>query len=357
MPIRYASGTYSTPLTLLTAMDTYLVSVLGWTQNMAPTLIAGKTVSYRAHYQKSITKNGETTTVYWNMATQGNSTENIFTTTAWIAPSANSIGMYGYCSTGYNAGSNWDAQAGIALTLTNLRGIVSFVNIPAAGSGLAYNFYGNQYGDFYITTQYNPASNMRQFMTCGILEKAGYGTWAGGTFYGASLSLIEYSTSISNFGGQQVVNECIPGLHYASNGSACMIYGTVDGVTGWITIPIQPSHIVVGGYANYTTNRVGRSNLVGSPIDPNNLPQSGAMEGVFGAYGIEGSIASPSGIIYGQDIEFYVLRASGRVSPLGLLPLIKLCQAMMSYGLPWHYQAIDSSWQLENNVMISLVDA
>ena len=56
MSIRYASGTYTTPLDLLNALDTYLVSTLGWTRNMTPTLIAGKTAGYRAHYQKTIAK-------------------------------------------------------------------------------------------------------------------------------------------------------------------------------------------------------------------------------------------------------------------------------------------------------------
>lgn len=358
MPIRYASGTYSTPLTLLTALDTYLVSVLGWTQNMAPTLIVGKTASYRAHYQRDITKNGETTTVYWNMATQGVNTDNIFTTAAWLAPSNTTVGLYGYCSTGYNAGSNWDVQAGIALALTNLRGLVSCVNTPTTGSGFAYNFYGNEHGEFYLTTQYNIASNTRQYMTCGVLEKSGYGTWAGGTFYGASLNVVDHPSSTTNtFGGQQTTYEAIPGvLNATANGASLMVYGTVDGVTGWITMPIAPANMVVGGTANFTTVRVGKSNLAGGQISPYTLPMT-TVSGAVGIYGYEGSIASPSGVIFGQEIEFYVLRASGRISPIGRLPLIKLCQAVMTYGLPWHYQATDGSWQLENNLMLSLIDA
>ena len=358
MPIRYTSGTYSTPLTLLTALDTYLVSTLGWTQNMAPTLIAGKSISYRAHYQKNITKNGETVTVYWNMATQGNASENIFTTTSWQTSSTNTIGLYGYCSTGYNAGSAWDGQAGLALALTSLKGMISCVNCPASGSGYAYNFYGNQFGDFYLTTQYTIPSNFRQYMTCGLLEKAGYGVWSGGTYYGASLNVSD-AASLGIFGGQQTSYESIPGLA-TSNSAHCptlMVYGTVDGVTGWITIPVNYGDQVVGGTPNYTTARTGQSGIgYGSALGPSTLPMYYTIA-LPGVYPYEGSIASPSGIIFGQQIELCVVRTSGRRSPIGIIPLIQFCQALYTYGLPWHYQAADASWQLENNLMISLVNA
>jgi hypothetical protein len=356
MSIRYASGTYTTPLDLLNALDTYLVSTLGWTRNMTPTLIAGKTAGYRAHYQKTIAKNSESTVVYLNLASAGSTSENIYTTPAWLS-AANQIGVHCYCSTGYNSSNAWDQQPGIATILSTLVGAIAFIQLQSTGSALPYNFHGDAYGDWYISVTAQSSVYRNQYLTCGIIDKSGHGVWTGGTYYGGSINVCQAATVLSySYVGLASNYEMIPGA--ISFGSVCpslMILGTVDSVTDWITISANYQYYTPT--ASFTTSIAGVSNVdlgggpdcsVSAAIYTRILPQICTL---FNA------VNNPSGIISGQRIQFGVKRTSGKYSPLGYLPLVKLCSAVWHYGIPYGYTAGDGSWRLENMLMLDLINA
>lgn len=324
MTARYSSGTYDNPIALLTALDAFLVDVIGWTRNMGPTAVSGKS-GRRAHYQKTITKNGVSRTVYWNLWASGAS-EVQGTSSAETPNGANYIGLYSYPSTGYDAGLAWDRQPGYPVSQTSI-GLFPFSYLELAPSvAPRYAFFGSAAGDVYAIFEKTSGAGLCGFVAAGVMDKQGAGAYAGGEFAGAA-KLPGTASWVSYNAIYELPFYSFAYVSYAN--TTIFIRATVDDVTDWVTV--QAVHSVSDNLATKTAHLgVGNIGFIdsqhGEPFTKNIPCVNIACQG----------LSSVSGLTLSRELQVAVFRPSkGKFSLLGSLPLVSWCPIVLQDGLPW----------------------
>lgn len=321
MTARYSSGTYANPLALLTALDAYLVDVIGWTRNMGPTAVSGKS-GRRAHYQKIITKNGVSRTVYWNLWATGAS-EVQGTSSAETPSGASYTGLYSYPSTGFDAGLAWDRQPGYPVSQTSI-GLFPFCLMELAPAvAPRYAFFGSAAGDAYIVVEKTSGTGYCGFVAAGVLDKRGAGMYEGGEFAGA--------TKVPGTSGTVSTNSNfeIPFYSITAANTTIFVRATVDGSADWATV--QAMHSTAADLAT-KTSLLGVGNigfLDAQHPDPvtKSIPCANiACQG----------LSSVNGVTLPRELQVAVWRsAKGKFSLLGTMPLISWCPIVVQDGLPW----------------------
>ncbi|MFA5380236.1 MAG: hypothetical protein WC455_31025 [Dehalococcoidia bacterium] len=318
MSIRYATGTYQTPSALLTAIDTHIVDVLGWTRNMGPTLVAGKS-GRRAHYQKTITKDGVARTVYWNLLAPG-ATE----VQGTLSSETNKLGFFSYPSTGYDAGLAWDRQPGYPVASTGGLGLFPASTIELApASPLNFIIAGNAYGDVYVVFAITNGSN--RSISAGVLNKSSCGPYDGGEFAGAACFAMSANWASNN------LMETPFGFYTVSGnyGAGFLVRATVDGVTNWVTI--QNEFNSTDTAATTPIRGTGNVGCVKSYASAENWPSPALLSVSY----VHPSISVINGIIMHRDIQCAVMRTTSRFSMLGNVPLIAWSSIVVNNGIPW----------------------
>jgi hypothetical protein len=315
MTIRYTSGTYATPQALLDAIDTHVVTVLGWTRNMGPTLVAGKS-GKRAHYQKTITKDGVARTVYWNLLAPGAAEVQ-----GTSSSETSQFGIYSYPSTGYDVGLAWDRQPGYPIASSGGLGLFPASTIELAPStAQPYVISGNIYGDVYIVFKTSTGLNLS--LSAGVLDKTSCGAYEGGEFAGAA------SIAGNSYWSQYNFQETPFGAYNANFGAGFLVRCTVDGITDWVTVM---NRFATTGDTTYTTQLRGIGN-VGSPYTNPTLYPAPSIPNV--SYRSP-AISYVNGVITHRQLQCAVMRTSTRFSVLGDVPLVTWAPIVFMNGITW----------------------
>lgn len=323
MTARYTSGTYTSPINLLSSLDTYLVDVIGWTRNMGPTAQSGKQ-GRRAHYQKVITKNGVTRTVYWNLWAAGAS-EVQGTSSSETPTGTTYIGLYSYPSTGYDAGLTWDRQPGYPVSQTSLGLFPYCPTELAPTTPPRYVFFGNLYGDVYCLIEKTVDTGTCSSIYAGVLNKSGAGAYLGGEFAGAS-RIPGSNVDSTGTGDAPFSQITTPG--YAN--TSLFIRAQVDAVTDWVSVQWRhaPAEILSTKTALIGVGNVGHQYPIYN-VEPNtkNIPHVNLSCQ---------SVSAINGVTLPREMQVAVWRSTkGKFSLLGSMPLASWCPIVFQDGLPW----------------------
>lgn len=180
---KYLFTTYTSAYDALIKIDAWLVNVMGYTQNLAPTADTVKYAGYKAHYQFTFLT-GEN--IYLNFHTDTAASKCYMTT-----------------SRAYSSSNAWNAQVGTAKLLSNDI-IYGSVNIPTSTSNNALYLFGDAAGNCQIFIQRGNDIATGDLLQWGLLDKSGFGTWVGGCYFdswmikGTSLSSDNASPLIVN---------------------------------------------------------------------------------------------------------------------------------------------------------------
>lgn len=337
---KFLHGTFTSPTDLLNQLDSFLTTTAGWTQLMAPTLVTG--VGYRAHYSRVIVKNGESTTVYWNLMamTVANALAGY-----WVS----NTGIMGYASSGYNSALAFHLQPGAGVRGNGNTLMFAMPLDLTYAPAIPFSFFSNQYGDVFVTAQQKPTATSitRYFMSVGILNKQGFGSYVGGMFYGGSVN-ISYSTAIYPYDGAvansrrhlHIGGSLNPSISYGGLQHTLAINVTADGVNRW--------YIVGGGDAGYdSTLQPGYSTYQNQSVSNIIYDNSSAYVSGYSAQSharlprINHSmpwLTDATGKISTAAIELSIFRRDNSVnrwSPVGNLPIVRYCPIVTKNGLPY----------------------
>ena len=243
--------TYGNVSDVLTALDTWLVNTMGYTRNCAPTADTTTYTGAKAHYQYTF-QTGET--IYLNFHTDTVNAKLYLTT-----------------STAYSSSLGWNTQAGTAKVLSG--GVIyGFVVLPAATvttpatSNNALYLFGDSKGNCQLFVQRGATLDIHDFMHWGLMDKSGFGTWAGGQYFGGWTMQRTDGTKFAP------TLDCASGTDENPCGA---IYMTNDSITNWAAIKtfIQPDQYHVGEPSSTigTTSSTWSSIIVGSNTTSNSL--------------------------------------------------------------------------------------
>lgn len=335
MTALHESGTYANPIALLGIIDTFLVDVLGWTRNMGPTAVAGKS-GRRAHYQRTITKHGVSHTLYWNFWASG-AAEIQGSSSSEMSNAAKFVGLYAYGSTGYDAGLAWDRQPGYPVSTSTGYGLFSYMMLPLApGSPLDYYLFGDAYGDAYFLAESAFGTDVCASLYAGVLNKEVAGSYDGGAFFGGSV--IPQSQAVV---AGATVSQCAweaplaSGLDSGYYNTTMFVWASVDGITGWVSIQIWHSTTLS---LDTKTELLGFGNFAAKNT------QYGWYRGYLqGNLGLPGasypacmSLSPISGVTLPRDFYVAVYRSSkSKASMLGSLPLVRACPIVAIEAVPF----------------------
>jgi hypothetical protein len=334
---KYLHGTFTSPTDLLNQLDVFLTGTAGWTQLMAPTLVTG--IGYRAHYSRNIVKNGETTTVYWHLMamTVSNKLANY-----WVT----NTGIVAYASTGYNSVDAFQLQPGAGARGNGYAFLYGMPFDISYSPAVPFSFFTNDSGDIFVTAQQKPTetSNARYFLSVGVLNKQGYGTYVGGMYYGGSVN-ISWSDRINTYNNYynyrrhlHIGGGC--DTSYGRYVSTILVNVTADGVNRWYGIgnadasydsTVQPGFSTHGnvGMSNVLYNN---NNAYVSSYDSNSSSRLPRV-----SYSMPW-LTDATGKISSTAIELSIFRwdnSVNRWSPIGTLPIVRFCPIVTENGLPF----------------------
>ena len=315
MTALYTSGTYTSPINLLEHIDAFIVSTLGWTRNMGPSAQSGKQ-GRRAHYQKAITKNGVTRTVYWNLWATG-AAEQQGESSSEAGYGQISGALFSYPSTGYNAGLTWDRQPGYPINQASL-GVFPYADVQLAPSTPPnFNIFGNSFGDVYVTIQKTAGINSNGFVAAGVLDKTSAGSYAGGEFAGA------VGTWVSSNGDW--LHE-IPTWQLTTSGyrnTSMFVRAPIDGSDVWVGIRDNETA------TEYDMPVYGRCNYLIALVSTYFRPVPAVTPYCP-------SLSTVSGTLVTRKFSYCAkVASSSKFAYLGDVPIISYCNAVYSGELPY----------------------
>ena len=307
---KYLFTTYTSAQDALNTIDTWLVNIMGYTRNLAPTADTVTYTGYKAHYQYSFVT-GET--IYLNFHTD----------------TTNSI-LYLTTSRAYSSSLAWNAQAGSAMVLSGAN-IYGFVNIPTASSNNALYMFGDAKGNCQVFVQRGSDLAAGDLLQWGLLDKSGFGAWTGGCYFD-SWQIPSTTLSIT------AQPPCIINSSAPRESPVGAIDITVDTITAWAGIKS------FAGYADSssqepsapigTTSARWSAVIVGTALSY----QSNLLQSIEQNSGIGNTVPScncdvveimPAGyvnmvtgkIVLGPNPTIYVRHESTqRLSPIGRIP-------------------------------------
>lgn len=159
---KYLFTTYASCADAMSTIDTWLTSIMGYTRNLAPTADTVTFTGIRAHYQYTFVT-GET--IYLNFHTDTTNSKLYLTT-----------------SRDYSVSNAWNAQTGTAKFLSGAC-IYGWVNIPTSSSNNALYLFGDDKGNCQAFIQRGVDLSIGDLLQWGMLDKSGFGTWAGGCYF------------------------------------------------------------------------------------------------------------------------------------------------------------------------------
>jgi hypothetical protein len=159
---KYLFTTYTSAQDALNTIDAWLVTIMGYTRNLAPTADSVTYTGYKAHYQYSFVT-GET--LFLNFHTDTTNSRLYLTT-----------------SRAYSSSMPWNAQSGTAQVLSG-DVIYGYVNIPTASANNALYLFGDAFGNCQLFVQRGSDLAASDLLQWGLLDKSGFGTWTGGCFF------------------------------------------------------------------------------------------------------------------------------------------------------------------------------
>ena len=309
--------TYTSPTDLLNQIATFLKNVAGWSELMAPTLVTG--VGYRAHYSRTIVKNGKSNTLYWHL----------FAMTANVAAPgvAVNVGIHGYVSTGFDGSLAWNLQPGANTSSTGSNLISYLMKTQLAPTTPQFAaFYSNSYGDVLLTAQYQSSHTFKSHLMAGVLDSNGYGSYVGGMFYSGSINsrlaggrVGGNSTDLIEVQWGMAIG-CFAGTAYPTNNLE--VYLTVDGSSKWHSIGLRSDYL----YSSYCSANYGQSSTAYYNILQYDNMRKIALP-CLTRYSV--GVTVPTGKISSYPIEITIYRPTyARYSPIGVLPLIRACYAI-----------------------------
>ena len=307
---RYLFTTYASAQDALTSIDTWLVNTMGYTRNLAPTADSVTYTGYKAHYQFTF---GSGETLYLNFHTDTTKSMLYLTT-----------------SRSYAAGTAWNAQTG---TATVLSGSVIYGSavIPTSSSNNSMYLFGDDKGNCQVFFQRGTTISISDYMHWGLLDKSGFGTWAGGCYFGA-LSLTSVTLSQTNVG--PYIDLCT----YSTHAPSSAIDITMDSITTWAALK---SFATNSSYSSEVSSTIGSSSSswsaiivgadVGSSYEQYNHFYTAEDGGSYCASHsltntvetiIGGTVNSITGKIYmSKPATIYARHeATQRLSPIGRIP-------------------------------------
>lgn len=309
--------TYTSPTDLLNQIATFLKNAAGWTELMPPTLVTG--VGYRAHYSRVITKNNQSITLYWHL----------FAMTANVAAPgvAVNVGIHGYVSTGFDNSLAWNLQPGANRSSSGSNLISYLMKTQLAPTTPQFAaFYSNSYGDVLLTAQYQSSSTFKSHLMAGVLDAKGYGSYVGGMFYSGSINSLLTNGCTNTNSWDLIENQwgmaigCFSNTTYPTNNLE--VYLTADGSSNWYSIGLRSDYL----HAYYCSATYGQTS--GGYY---NIYQYDNMRKIalpcLSRYSV--GVTVPTGKISSYPMEVTIYRPTyGRYSPIGVLPLFRVCFAI-----------------------------
>ena len=308
---KYQFTTYTSAQNALNTIDTWLVSVMGYTRNLAPTADSVTYTGYKAHYQFTFVT-GET--IYLNFHTDTTNSRLYLTT-----------------SRAYASASNWNAQTGTASVQSGAI-IYGYLNIPTAATNNSMYLFGDTYGNCQVFVQEGADISVSDFMQWGMLNKTGFGTWQGGCYFDSWN--ISRTTLGFNNSGPSIINSSKDSSKYGA------VDITVDGITDWALIKslagctsnnlLEPVYPLVSGSADYSHIIVGHGLSATCNLLTNYNPGilSNDVEDIISGY-----VNQMTGkIVFGQPPTLFVRHeATKRISPIGRVPFGYHCPIAGAY--------------------------
>lgn len=338
MTARYSFGTYSSPIALLEVVDAFLVNTLGWTRNMGPTAVSGKS-GRRAHYQRTITKNGVSRTLYWNFWAAGASeVQGSFANE--INAGTNKIGLYAYGSTGYDNALAWDRQPGYPVSASTGYGLFSYAVLPLApASDTDYYLFGDSFGDAYFLLESEPDTNVCASLYAGVLDKGIAGAYDGGEFYGGSV-IPQAQTVVAGSAAKACAWELPFAVGYTTGyyNTTMFVRADVDGTLGWVSIQIThgaalnpETKTALLGWGNCAVENPYNGWYVG------HLPTASFHPAIpYVKPKIQQSLSHISGVTLPRDLYAAVWRGGiSKPSLLGSVPIVKFCDIVSGNAIPF----------------------
>lgn len=360
MAALYEFGTFTSPIDLLGKIDLYLVNVLGWTRNMAPTLIAGQS-GYRAHYQRTITKLGVARTLFINFYASGSASD----TPHPGIPSAylyKYYGLYIYGSTGFDNVQLWHAQPGQSVSAITGNVTTARIRMHATvNTTPSYSFFGSVEGDFFgfvgsLNTEVS--AGYPTIICAGVMDKSTSGPYVGGEFFGTALATFD---SRNYWNNESYVESLFPfyttDISYAYRTpllGGFFVRATVDGTENWVSI-CSTLVVPTGEGAidnNFKTQFIGLGNVWGAvaawgSAENNNSLSIPCLNNTYGY------VSQVTGVIrHGKLQCAVVVPSTQKHALLGDLPLMYMC--MTDGILPRGYQ-LQGKWY-NTNIAVDMID-
>jgi len=357
MAALYEFGTFTSPIDLLGKIDLYLVNVLGWTRNMAPTIIGGES-GYRAHYQRTITKLGVARTLFLNFYASGSAAD----TPHPGIPSnylSKYYGLYIYGSTGFDNGQLWHAQPGYSASA--ITGGVTTARIrmhATVNTTPSYSFFGSAEGDFFgfvgaLNT--SPSGGRPTIICAGVMDKSTCGPYTGGEFFGTALATFD---SRNYWNDESYIESLFP--FYTNVNSYAyrtpvfggfFVRATVDGTENWVSI----CSTLIEGTApdnNFKTQFIGLGNVWGSVAAWGSAEENSSLSiPCLDPY--DDYVSQVTGVIrHGKLQCCVVVPSTQKHALLGDLPLAYMCRT--SGILPQGYQ-LQGKWY-NTDIAVDMID-